>query len=473
MKKKRVHFVGIKGVGMTPLAIIAKEAGFVVSGCDIANDFITDVPLAKAGIPPLAGFSPDHIHDIDLVITTGAHGGYDNPEVKAAQEKGVPILTQGQAVGEFMNGKLLNRRNTIGISVAGSHGKTTTTAILATLFKAHKKDPSYVIGTGSVLSLGLPGHFGKGNYFIAEADEYATEPKHDKTPKFLWQKPHYLVFTNIELDHIDLFPTIESIRSAFLQFAQNLDNKGVLIACGDDIQIREMLKQYTGRVITYGKFPDNDFVIKNVSISGNQMFFWVDSAGVSLGEFQLGVVGEHNALNALAAIITAYEAGIPIPDIKKGLPQFVGTERRAEYIGKLPFGALLFDDYAHHPTEITKTLKAFRQAYPKSKIVCVFQPHMYSRTKALFNEFSHSFSDADTVILTDIYTSEREAIDPTVSSRLLANAMNTFKRGTLFLPTLSSVVEYIDKSLYQSDTIVITMGAGDVYKISSKLKVQS
>ena len=187
-KIKKIHFVGVKGVGMAPLAIIAKEAGFIVSGCDIDQQFITDAPLRKAEITPTLGFHKEHVKDCDLVITTGAHGGFDNVEVIEAKQQGIPVWTQGEAGGKFMNGEIF-KRTFEGISVAGCHGKTTTTAMIATILKETRLDPTFLIGTGNIPSLGSCGHFGKGRYFVAEADEYATEPKYDKTPKFLWQKP--------------------------------------------------------------------------------------------------------------------------------------------------------------------------------------------------------------------------------------------------------------------------------------------
>src|SRR5579863_7617328 len=240
MKKKKIHFVGIKGTNMTPLAIIAKEAGFEVSGSDVEQEFITDAALKKTGIKPLVGFSSEHITDQNLVITTGAHGGFDNVEVVTAKTKNIPVMSAGEATGEFMKGTLFKKKF-VGISVAGTHGKTTTTAIIATMFAENKFDPSYIIGTGNVGSIGLPGHFGTGRYFVAEADEYATEPVHDKRARFLWQHPMFAVITNIEHDHPDIYPTITAVREAFLSFAKKLPAKGSLIACGDDPQIKMLL----------------------------------------------------------------------------------------------------------------------------------------------------------------------------------------------------------------------------------------
>ena len=468
MKKKSIHFVGIKGVGMTPLAIIAKEAGCVVTGSDIDEEFITDAALKKAGIKPFECFASKNINNQDLVITTGAHGGFDNIEVKAAREKNIKVITQGEAVGLFMEGILLGKKYK-GVSVAGTHGKTTTSAMIATILKENSLDPSFVVGTGNVVSLGAPGHFGRGNYFIAEADEYVSEPNYDKTIKFLWQHPTIAVITNIEFDHPDVYSSIEQVREAFLQFVNQLPQNGVLIVWGDDREIKKMLSEYKGRVITYGFNPDNNYVLKRVHISGEQMFFWVNGFGTPLGEFAIRVVGEHNSLNALAAILSCLELGVPVEKIKKGLMAFQGSKRRLEYIGELTTGAKVYDDYAHHPTEIKKTLYALRTQYPKKRILCVFQPHTYSRTKILFNEFLKAFEYTNSVIVTDIYASLREEPDPTVSSRLLVDAMKSYHRDVEFLPSLSDVVQYIGKNRFRSDTVLVTMGAGDVYKIHAQL----
>ncbi len=471
MKKKHFHFVGIKGVGMTPLAIIAKEAGFTVTGSDIDQEFITDAVLKKAGIAPLVGFSKDHIDKPNIVITTGAHGGFDNVEVKEALSKNIKVLTAGEAVGEFMKGDLFGKKFE-GISIAGTHGKTTTSAMIATILKESNFDPTYVIGTGDVSSLGAPGHFGRGKYFVAEADEYASEPQYDKTPRFLWQHPSIAIVTNIEYDHPDIYSSIDDIRNVFLQFANQLPENGVLIACGDDNQVKKMLKEYRKKSVTYGFNPYNNYVLERVHISGEQTFFWVKAYGTPLGEFVIRVVGEHNALNALAAIIASLEIGVPIEKIKKGILAFQGSKRRMEFIGNLTTGAKVYDDYAHHPTEINKTLGAVRKKYPNKKIICIFQPHTYSRTKMLFNDFLRVFENVDTVILTDIYASLREQYDPTVSSKILTEAMKNHHKEVVYLPGITDVVKYIDEKRFRSDTVLITMGAGDIYTIHSKLSFE-
>ena len=452
MKINSIHFVGIKGVGMTPLAVIAKEAGIKVSGSDIAEEFITDEVLRRSGIVPMIGFSRSHLStgstNVDLVITTGAHGGFNNLEVLEAKRKNIKIITQGEAVGIFMNGAIFGRKF-IGISVTGTHGKTTTTAMVATVLKGCGLDPSFVIGTGNVKSLGSSGHYGTGKYFIAEADEYMTEPNFDKTIKFMWQYPRIAVITNIEFDHPDAYKSIDETREKFLEFANQLQEDGVLITCGDDPQVKKLLLGFRGRKITYGFSKENDFLVSDV-----------------LKDINLSVFGDHNRLNATAAFIVGLELGLPKEKIIESLTQFKGSKRRSEFIGLLSSGAMVYDDYAHHPTEIKNTLKAFRENFPESKIVCIFQPHTYSRTKSLFEQFSISFNYAYAVILTNIYSSLREKPDPSVSMPDLAKKIGS---KALFLPTLSNVIEYVSNQNFGNGFILITMGAGDVYKISEKL----
>ncbi len=470
MKKnvKKIHFVGIKGVGMTPLAIIAKEAGFVVSGCDIEEQFITDEPLKKAAIEPEVGFYKEHVEGSDLVITTGAHGGFDNIEVVRAKELGIPVWSQGEAVGKFMEGEIFGKTFE-GVSVAGCHGKTTTTAIIATILKESNLDPTFLIGTGDVPSLGSCGHFGKGKYLVVEADEYATEPNYDKKPKFLWQKPKIGVITNIEFDHPDLYPSMEDVTNAFSDFANNIRQDGILVACLDDPETIKVIKNFKGHTITYGFSKNADFYIDKVSVEPDRIFFWVNTKDAVLGEFSISVTGRYNALNALAAIISCLELGLSIENIKKGLRKFSGAKRRLEFIGNISSGAILYDDYAHHPTEIRKTLEALKNAYPNKKIVCIFQPHTYSRTKNLFEQFVTSFSAADIVILIDVFPSSRESIDTSISSKILAQAVSRIHRDVFYLPKLKDVVEYIDQKAFDRNYILVTMGAGNIYKIDKEL----
>ncbi|HVZ58550.1 MAG TPA: UDP-N-acetylmuramate--L-alanine ligase [Patescibacteria group bacterium] len=463
-KVKSIHFVGIKGVGLTPLAIIAKQAGIKVTGSDVAEEFITDQALKKAGITPLVDFLPEHLpKNLDLVITTGAHGGLDNPEVVAARERLIPVMTKGEAVGAFMQGDLLGRSFTQ-IAVAGSHGKTTSTAMLATVLQKAGFDPTYIIGTGSTSALDLPGHLGKGQYFVAESDEYATEPAHNHKAQFLWQYPDVLLLTNIEHDHPDIYPTLMDVEKVFREFATHISTKGFIVGCGDDELVYSLLKEHPGKTISFGFSPKNQYVLTRVHISGGQMFFRLQREGMDLEEFRLSVFGEHNALNAAGVVAVCMELGIPLEKIKEALPEFSGSKRRLEYKGQLTTGAYLFDDYAHHPTEIRNTLKSLRIRYPKSTLIAIFQPHTYSRTKALLPEFVTAFDDANDVIIMDIFSSAREKKDPTITSGLLAQQLAVRHPAVLYLPTIEDVAALLSKENLKDNTVIVFMGAGDIYK---------
>jgi UDP-N-acetylmuramate--alanine ligase len=463
-----IHFVGIKGVGMTPLAIIAKEAGVVVTGSDVADEYITDVSLQKAAIHPFVGFSPDHVGEVDLVITTGAHSGFDNTEVKVAKEKDIPVMTQGEAVGVFMRGEIFGKEQK-GISVFGSHGKTTTTAMIATILKEAGVDPSYLIGTSDVTSLGESGHYGKGEYFVAEADEYATEPTYDKTPKLLWQHPKIAVCTNIELDHPDMYNTVEELQAVFTKFIQDLPDDGMFIGNGDDFRIQQIIQNYEGKKKTFGLQEHNDFQISNITVNNGVSTFRVKEKDTLIGDFSLQVFGQHNVFNAMAAIVTALSLGIDSEQVKKGIYAYKGSKRRLEYIGQTKNGAILFDDYAHHPTEIAACLRALHSSYPQKQIVCIFQPHTYSRTKVLFTQFSKAFSDASITILTDIYASAREQADASVSVEELARQINPNTESAVYLPRPIDVIKYIQEKNFGKDTLIVTMGAGDIYKIAKQM----
>lgn len=468
-KIKKIHFVGIKGVGMMPLAIIAKEAGIKVTGCDLPEEYISDSPLKRAKIEVFKGFSESHLDDVDLVIATAAHKGLENEEVRAAFAKNIPVWTQAQAVGEFMKGDIF-RKKFEGISVTGTHGKTTTTAMVATLLKSVGVDPSYMIGTSDIPSLSYPGHLGRGKYFVVEADEYIAELKYDRTPKFLKQSPRVIILTSIELDHCDVYKNVNEMRESFLKFADKLPRDGFLIACGDDPQVRRMLKDFRGNKFTYGFSKENDFYIRKINTYEDRTFFWVNNKDTEVGEFMINVAGEHNALNALSAIILALQLNFPLLKIKKAIAEFKGSKRRLEYVGRLESGALFYDDYAHHPTEVQKTIETLKRVFPGKKIITVFQPHLYSRTLGLFKEFAACFKGSSEVLLCDIFSSAREMPDSRASSEKLAEEIAKNNQKVRFLPDKNDVVEYIGRKNPGRDTIVITIGAGDIYKVKQGLK---
>ena len=471
-KLKQVHFVGIKGVGMASLAIILKEAGLIVTGSDDNGQYITDSSLQKAGINFYEGFSGNHINKAELLIATGAHGGFENIEVITAKKRGKQVVTFAEAVGMFMEGSITGRSQKA-ISVAGTHGKTTTTAMIATILQKCNLDPSYLIGTSYIPTLINSGHFGTGEFFVVEADEYASEPIYDKRAKFLWHKPAMAIITNIEHDHPDIYPTLESFISAFDKFIHSLPLESTLIVNGDDLNIRRIINNIKLRVITFGLNQNNDVIISEVKSDLESTRFRLKYLNHNFGEFILNVAGIHNCMNATAAIIASYETGLSVDSIRKSIYQFTGSKRRLELLGKLKSGGILYDDYAHHPTEIQKTLKALREIYPHKKIISIFQPHTYSRTKVLFKDFGISFTDSDVVILMDIFPSAREKTDFSISSSKLADEIRKHHPNVIFLPQIDNVVKYFDEFPPSGDDLVITIGAGDVYKIGQKLQVIS
>ncbi len=453
--KKKAYLIGIKGIAMTALAVFLKEKGYFVTGSDVSDVFPTDEVLTKQNIAVKTGFDPKNIADnYDLVVVTGAHGGMTNPEAVEAKRRGLTTLMHGQALGSLMQEK-------IGISVCGSHGKTTTSALIAFLLTKEKFNPSYIIGTSDITGLGSAGHFGRGDYFVAEADEYITCPKTDPTPRFLWQNPKILVITNIEYDHPDAFANIEEVKKAFLSFAEKIPDDGLIVACHDNENVREVLSQTKKNVLTYGFSPQADFRIKNISFGDGISFGRVYHQKLDLGQYILKIPGRHNLLNALAASIVASHLGISWDKVRAGLSLYTGCKRRFEKIGEFQ-NVSFYDDYAHHPTEIRATISAAREWFPTKRIIVVFQPHTFSRTKALFSEFSKAFTMADLAIITDIYSSKREKFDESVSSKQLVLEMNKYKNNAIFLKDKNAVLSYFNSTLHEND-MFITMGAGDIF----------
>lgn len=451
-KTTHAHLVGIKGVAMASLAVYLTQSGVRVSGSDVPEDFPTQEALVSAGISVLPGFDPDRIQGSDrpdVVYYTGAHGGRDNPEVKAAIAEQIPTYPHGAALGEIMSG---SRQ----IVVSGSHGKTTTSAMVAVLLTHAKYYPSFAIGCGSIPGIGEAGHKGKGDWFVAEGDEYVTDPSHDATPRFLWLKPEILVVTNVDYDHPDAYADLASVQEAFRAIAAK---SKITIRNADDPNSR-VLKEGSN-VITYGFSPTAEYRISHVGTGAARTFFTLEERGVHLGEFTLKVPGAHNASNATAAMIAAHLAGASWDKLREGLLQFTGTKRRFEKLASR--GSVTFyDDYAHHPTEIAATLKAARSWYGTQRIVAVFQPHTYSRTKTLLSEFGRCFSDADTVILTDIYASAREQDTLGITGMTLVLEASKYHRDIRYASDKVAVIDTLTTAVNAGD-IVICMGAGDIY----------
>lgn len=477
MKFKKIYFVGIKGVGMTSLAIIAKQAGFEVAGSDVEEEFITDEVLKKERITPLLGFNSSNIEGFFknsepnevLVIATAAHGGFDNPEAKFATHKNIKLLTHGQAVGYYMEGQLFGRSDIEGISIAGAHGKTTTSAMVATFLSKLGFDPSYTIGTSEIFPLGAAGHYGKGKYFVAEADEYSSELKYDRKPKFLYQYPKIVIINNVDFDHPDFYKNIQDVEKSFEEFIKNVKASGLIIINEKNEKLARICQESGCGLVTFGEKESSDYYISSYRQSGFTSYFKVFGKVGFIGSFKLKLPGIHNARNAIGAISMLLELGIPVEKIKKTLPTFLGTKRRIQKIGEIKNGSIIIDDYAHHPKEINATLNSVKLAYPKKKIVCVFQAHTFSRTKALISEFVKSFKIADMVIIIPTYASLRDVVSDYPDDEFV-HELSLNHPNVKFLKETNSVVKYILEYCSSDDFVVLTMGAGDVYKIAYTLK---
>jgi len=452
---KQVHMIGIKGAGMTALAELLMTHGRAVTGSDTEEVFYTDSILSKYGVVPFVGFDESHIgSEIDLVIYSTAYNKETNPELKEALSQAKTVLSYPEAVG-----MLTQEWQTL--AVCGTHGKTTTSALLAHTLKTIGEDPSAIIGS-KIASWGGSALLGKGKYFVLEADEYQN--------KLAQYQPFGAILTSVDYDHPDFFPTEESYRETFKQFVARIPRHGRLMYCFDNSDVVEVAKSATTATHSYGFVAGADYQIVHWEALSEGMYrqrFEVLHNGESLGFYELILAGRHNALNATAVIGLLLELGMDQNLIREAVKTFVGTERRFEFLGER-FGALIYDDYAHHPEEIRTTLRSFRELFPERRLRAVFHPHTYTRTKALLSEFAQSFDDADSVIVLPIYGSARE-VQGGVSSEDLVQAINRFiphKAETG--ESIEQVTLELEKDMGRSD-LIVTLGAGNVWEISHAL----
>lgn len=449
-KPLTVHFIGIGGISMSGLAEILMREGFRVSGSDARESSLTR-HLQDCGAQIVYGQRAENIKDdTELVVYTAAVHP-DNPEYREAQRRGIPIMSRAQLLGQMMK----NYRHAL--AIAGTHGKTTTTSMVTEILLAAKEDPTISVG-GILHSIGGNIRVGGSELFVTEACEY--------TNSFLSFFPTMEVILNIEADHLDFFKDLDDIRHSFRKFAERLPKDGVLILDGQIPNPEEITDGLTCRVVTVGHNAEGDYGAADISYDELACpSFTLMKKGMPSGEIRLGVPGEHNVYNALAAIAASEELGVPLEIIRQGLAAFTGTERRFEKKGEVG-GVTIIDDYAHHPREIAATLKAARH-YPHKKIWCVFQPHTYSRTKALMEDFAKELAAADEVILAEIYAA-RETDTLGVSSAQLAEKIE--KQGTkaCALPTFDEIETFILKKCSPGD-LLITMGAGDIVKVGERL----
>ena len=454
---KKFHFIGIGGAGMSALAKILIESGLEVSGSD-AKDSPTLDMLKSLGARVFVGHKAKNILDdkgnpVDAIVCSSAIPA-DNPEIIAASKFKIPKLHRSD-----INAWLLNSRK--GIAVAGSHGKTTTTSMIGYVLHNADIDPTIIIG-GESTDLGTGAILGKSDWLVSEADE--------SDGSFVTLKPKISVVTNIEDDHLDHYGTMERIRAAFKIFIENIDREtGCAVLCFDNENLRELAKNIDRKIISYAIDNDADFTAKNIRTTTKGINFVVFNRGKVLGKVQLAIYGRHNILNALATIATALEVGISFEEIAAGLSNFHGAKRRFQAKGRVR-NILIVDDYAHHPTEIAATLKAARETKPH-KVICIFQPHRYSRTQLLLKEFGSAFKEADMLVLTDIYSAGEEKISGVSGESILKEVLSATNQAVSYIPRREDIAAAVKDQLSPGD-LVITMGAGDIYKTGEELLEQ-
>jgi len=448
-RKRRVHFVGIGGIGMSGIAEVLLTLGYSVSGSDLAESD-TARRLARLGARLHVG-AHDALHvtdDIDVLVISSAVT-FANPEVARARELKIPVIPRAEMLAELMRMKY-------GVAVAGSHGKTTTTSLVAAVLREAGRDPTMVVG-GKLRALGTNARLGQGDFLVAEADES------DGT--FLLLSPIVAVVTNIDREHLDYYGDMDRLREAYLQFIHRVPFYGLAVLCIDNVNVRALLPQVRKRFVTYGTSPDADWQARDLQVRGLETIFDAWRGERRLGEVRLRMPGRHHALNALAALAVAEDMEIPFRIAAHALEEFGGIHRRFEVKGE-EHGILVVDDYGHHPEEIRATLRAAREGFPR-RLVVAFQPHRFSRTRDLFAEFLEAFDDADAVVLTDIYSAGEERLDG-VSTEAVYQALR--RRGHLdvrYVPARDRVAEVLLDVVRPGD-LVLTLGAGDIHRTADE-----
>lgn len=448
-----VHFIGIGGISMSGLAEILLEEGFTISGSDAKQSALTD-SLAKKGATIYIGQKASNLSIRPALVVYTAAIREDNEEFKAAVDAGIPMLSRAELLGQIMD----NYEKSI--AVAGTHGKTTTTSMISQILLVAKADPTISVG-GILESIGGNIRVGGSEVFITEACEY--------TNSFLHFHPKYSIITSVEAEHLDFFKDIDDIRRSFHEFAGNTSHDGVLIINGQIEALDQITNNLSCSVTTYGLCENDDFYAKNITYNDHACgTYTLMHKTEDLGTVSLSVPGKHNVSNSLAAIALCLNLGLPLDVIKKGLLQFGGTKRRFEYKGTKN-GITVIDDYAHHPTEVAATLTAARN-YPHGRIICVFQPHTYSRTKAFLSDFARVLSMADIVVLADIYAA-REKNTIGISSKDLLIELQKNGQESYYFPSFDEIETFLSEKCINND-LLITMGAGDVYLIGEHLLQQ-
>lgn len=446
---RHIHFVGIGGVGMSGIAQVLLKLGHRVSGSDMAESESTR-RLVGLGAKVTYGHRDDAIDSGTDAVVISSAVKFSNPEVIRARELKIPVIPRAEMLAELMRMKW-------GIAVAGTHGKTTTTSLIAAVLGRANLDPTVVIG-GKLHALGSNAQLGKGNLLVAEADES------DGT--FLLLSPAISVVTNIDPEHLDYYGDMERVRAAYLEFMNRVPFFGASVACLDDVTLRGLIPQVRKRVVTYGTSPDADYVARDLSVSGMETTFTVDRNGTPLGELTVRMPGRHQALNALAALAVAHELEVPFAVVREALADFGGVHRRFELCGEAQ-GIMVVSDYGHHPAEIRATLAAAREGFGR-RLVVLFQPHRYTRTRDLFGDFLDAFDCADEVVLTEIYAAGEDPIDGVCGEVLYQTLKRRGHLDVSFVPNWRDLVDTVRPTLQPGD-LVIVLGAGPIYETGEAL----
>ena len=448
---KVIHCIGIGGIGVSALAKILVSRGYTVTGSDMKESEMTD-ELEKLGIKVYIGHRAENVEGADLIIYSAAIAP-ENPEIKRANELGIELASRAELLGTLMD------EFKTSIAVSGTHGKTTTTSMVSLILEHADYKPTIFVG-GNLDEIGGNVKVDTGDYFVAEACEYRDS--------FLKLRPDIEIILNIDSDHLDYFKDIEHIVESFSKFVSYVPDDGVIIAYDANPFVNEVIKGHPNAV-TYGYNRNSTYYISDIAFADGMPSFHVNYNGEDFGEIQLAIPGEHNILNATASFACCHMLGVPVDIIKRTLEHFTGTQRRFDIKGVYGRGFKLVDDYAHHPTEIKATLAAASNI-PHNKVWCLFQPHTYTRTLALFNEFADAFTKADVLILADIYAAREKNIYE-ISSGKLADEIKRVHpdKEVIYIDSFDGIADYVLENAEEGD-LVITMGAGDIYKVGDIIK---
>lgn len=446
---QRVHFVGIGGIGMSGIAEVLLNLGYHVSGSDLRKSPTTR-RLEELGGQVDIGHAAEHVRGADVVVISSAVSD-ENSEVQAAREDAIPVIPRAEMLAELMRLKF-------GIAVSGTHGKTTTTSLLACILAEAGLDPTVVIG-GKVNSLGSNARLGQGDYMVAEADE--------SDGSFLKLSPTIAVVTNIDAEHMEHYGSMQRLEEAFLSFVNKTPFYGLVVACLDHPTVQGLLPSVRKRYVTYGLSAQADFSARDVKFEGPSARFELMVRGAPAGPMTLNMPGDHNVLNALATVAVAEELEIPLEVTSRALARFEGVQRRFTVKGERD-GILVVDDYGHHPAEITTTLAGARRSYGERRVVAVFQPHRFTRVRDLAEEFVQSFNDADLVLVSDIYPAGEPPL-PGIAAEPLAESIRKHgHKGVHYVGSLQDTLTALHE-LAASGDLVITLGAGNIWRVGSAL----